>query len=229
MNESKYTMAKKGARFAVVTVAALLLALAALAAEQALSAKPAEAGPCVTGCVVGGGGTTEPPVIVPPNDNFSAATKIEWLKNVSSYMLSTKLATLEPGEPKTHLLNTNDCADYGINNSVWFTITPKYNGNVTFSAGPESNFDTVLRLFQGSSLTSLRLHSCRNSNHVRDPIEVAYGGSGVSETLTTSVNAGETYYLQVSGATAYPWGRLQFSTRWGCYYPSPDQRLCPIS
>ena len=223
MNESKYTVAKKGVRFAMVTLAFLL----ALAAGQALRAKPAEAGMCVVNCVVGGGGTPEPSVIVQPNDNFSAATKIEWLKNVS-YMLNTKLATLEPGEPKTHLLNTIDCADNGINNSVWYTITPKYNGNVTFSAGSESNFDTVLRLFQGSSLTSLQLHSCRNSNHVRAPIDAVYG-TGVSETLTTSVNAGETYYLQVSGATAYPWGRLQFSTRWGCYYPSSDQRLCPIS
>jgi hypothetical protein len=218
MNESKYTETTKAVGFAMVMLVAFLLGLAV---AQAMSANPAEAGICVN-CGGGGGGpvggqSTPPPP--PPTDNFLSASRVPYGQD-SGTQANTTSATLESGEPKPYS-STKDCGKYGIQNSVWYKVTPTYTGTVKFSTA-RSDFDTALGLYQGSSLTLLQQVECSNNN--------VYN---LTDTLTTQVKAGQTYYLQVSGTGnagfGTRWGTMSLLTDWGCYYSSSGLRLCPIS
>ena len=209
MNARTFSVTK-GVRLAMV-ISALLLALAA---GQALSVQSAEA-ICANypDC-----GTTDPGEVVsvpPANDNFSAAKSLPWLQDGSVYG-DTRYATLESGEPKPYSA-TRDCDVLGISNSVWYKVTPKYTGTVKFSTAG-SSFDTVLGLYKGSSLTSLQQVNCSNDN----------SSPNWTDNMTTQVQAGQTYYLQLSGTGGARSGKFRLYADWGCYYYSSDQVLCPV-
>jgi hypothetical protein len=204
MNESKF-MLTNGARLFV----AMLAVLVAVVALQALAAKPAEAL-----CTTNDPNCQNPSPRPPANDNFSAAIS----KSLSSTPVSgsTTFATLQTGEPKPYS-STKDCGIYGISNSVWWKITPNYNGDIKVSTAG-SSFDTVVALYKGSSLTSLQQVNCSNDN----------SSPNWTDNMRADVEAGQTYYLQLSGTGGARSGSYKLDVRWNCYYASYDHRLCPI-
>lgn len=192
-----------------LAAAAAAAAAVALVAGLALSTEPAEAGVFTGDQNTGGGshgsggGGTPPPR--PANDNFSAAMSLPWLQD--GYHNGTTLyAGLESGEP-----TPSSCGGppVRIYNTVWYKITPTYTGTVTF-APSSSNFDAVLTLYTGSSLTSLQGLKC------------FYTVRGQRNPMTTQVQAGQTYYLQLSGNEGY-WGSFSLQVDWGSYYCSECQ------
>lgn len=205
MNESKFTLAN-GARLFV----AMLAVLAALVALQALAAKPAEAL-----CTTNDPNCQNPSPRPPANDDFSAAISKSLLSS-TPVSGSTTFATLQTGEPKP-FSSTRDCGIYGISNSVWWKITPNYNGDIKVSTAG-SSFDTVVALYKGSSLTSLQQVNCSNDN----------SSPNWTDNMVADVDAGQTYYLQPSGTGGARSGTYNLDVRWNCYYASYDHRLCPI-
>jgi hypothetical protein len=209
MNERTFSVTK-GVRLAMVMSALLL----ALAAGQALSAQPAEA-ICANYPDCGTPDPGEVEAVPPANDNFSAAKSLSWLQDGYVYG-DTTYATLQSGEPRPYSA-TRDCGVLGISNSVWYKITPNYTGTVKFSTAG-SSFDTVLGLYKGSSLTSLQQVNCSNDN----------SSPNWTDNMTTQVQAGQTYYLQLSGTGGARSGKFKLYADWGCYYYSYDQVLCPV-
>jgi hypothetical protein len=113
----------------------------------------------------------------PGNDFFANATRVS-----GSFFeeLSTSESTRQSGEPWP------DCVgDTG--HSVWYRY---------YAPGPRSlyvdtsgsDFDTVLALYEGSSLANLNQVDCDDDSW-----------SGHASVLTTSVRGDRTYYIQVSG------------------------------
>jgi len=204
MNESKF-MLTNGKRLFV----AMLAVLAALVALQALDAKPAEA-VCTT---VDPYCPPLPTPSPPANDNFSAAKSLSLGTPVSG---STSFATLQYGEPKPYS-PTSDCGVQGISNSVWFKVTPNNKGTIKVSTAG-SSFDTVLALYKGSSLTSLQQVNCSNDN----------SSPNWTDNMVAAVDAGQTYYLQLSGTGGARSGAYKLDVRWKCYYYSSDQMMCPL-
>jgi hypothetical protein len=204
MNESKFTLAN-GVRLFV----AMLAVVAALVALQALTTKPAEA-ICSNYPNCG----TEPSEPQPPaNDNFSAAKSLSLGTPVYG---NTTYATLQSGEPQPYS-STKDCGIYGISKSVWFKVTPNYKGTIKVSTAG-SSFDTVVALYKGSSLTSLQQVNCSNDN----------SSPNWTDNMVAAVDAGQTYYLQLSGTGGARSGAYKLNVGWKCYYASPDHVLCPI-
>ena len=209
MNESKVTLAN-GARLFV----AMLAVLAALVALQTFGADPAEAR-CAADADCGTTSEPEPSYSPPPNDNFSAAKSLSLWSGTPVYG-STKYATLESGEPKPYSA-TKDCGVLGISKSVWFKVTPYYKGTIKVSTAG-SSFDTVVALYKGSSLTSLQQVNCSNDN----------SSPNWTDNMVAAVDAGQTYYLQLSGTGGARSGTYKLNVGWNCYYTSDDQRFCPI-
>jgi hypothetical protein len=111
---------------------------------------------------------------------------------------STRLATVEPGEP----LHAGDAACFIIpghvyTSTVWFKVTPSASGELYAStANPGTNFDTVLALYTGTALNNLSLVACDNNGDTESPP----GSSPLwSSILHAQVQAGQTYYLQLGG------------------------------
>jgi hypothetical protein len=205
MNESKFTLAN-GARLFV----AMLAVLVAVVALQALAAKPAEAL-----CTTNDPNCQNPSPLPPANDNFSAAKSLSLLSS-TPVSGSTTFATLQSGEPKPYS-STMDCGVLGISNSVWFKVTPNYRGDIKVSTAG-SSFDTVVALYKGSSLTTLQQVNCSNNN----------SSPNWTDNMVANVDAGQTYYLQLSGTGGARSGSYKLDVRWNCYYASDDHRLCPI-
>jgi hypothetical protein len=208
MNESKVTLAT-GARLFV----AMLAVLAALVALQTFGANPAEAR-CAADADCGTTSEPEPSYSPPANDNFSAAKSLS-LSGTTVGGVTTN-ATLESGEPKPYSA-TKDCGVLGISKSVWFKVTPNYKGTIKVSTAG-SSFDTVVALYKGSSLTSLQQVNCSNDN----------SSPNWTDNMVAAVDAGQTYYLQLSGTGGARSGAYKLNVGWKCYYASPDHVLCPI-
>jgi hypothetical protein len=81
---------------------------------------------------------------------------------------TTTRATLQTGEPRPYSPKhpTRDCGIYGISNSMWYKVTaPNYYMSELKLSTRGSNFDTVLAVYEGSSLGTLRPVECSNSNN----------------------------------------------------------------
>jgi PKD repeat protein len=106
----------------------------------------------------------------PGNDDFANAAVAPSLPFSASADISQ--ATIEPGEP-------GPC---GVQQSVWYAITPSTNAVLQADTNGSSFSDTVLNVYRqdGSGLSGLSWRDCR-----------MFGGS-----LSFGVDAGQTYYIQ---------------------------------
>ncbi|MBV9868811.1 MAG: hypothetical protein JO316_25990 [Abitibacteriaceae bacterium] len=135
----------------------------------------------------GGGGTTPtptptpPPTNRPPNDNFANAQALSG--NVGRVSGTNLNATKESGEPN-HASNAGG-------KSVWYRWTAPSNGSVTFST-LGSNFDTLLAVYTGSSVSALKPAAANSSNN-----NVSSANKTSSVSFATA--AGTVYQIAVDG------------------------------
>jgi hypothetical protein len=120
---------------------------------------------------------------------------------------NTSGATMEVGEPLPHS-PTKDCGIFGISNSVWWKVkVPSQFGSngayLKLSTGG-SSFDTVLAVYQGSSLTSLQQVACSNDNTLPN----------WNEPLIERLSSGQTYYVQLSGTGGARSGPYKLNASW---------------
>ncbi len=122
------------------------------------------------------------PHLPPVNDNFSNASLLDMPVSVSG---DTWMATTEMGE-------TAPAACGAIGKTLWYKIIPNTSGILVASTSG-STFDTRFALYTGSELSSLIAISCDDNS----------GLEGTS-LMTANVTAGQTYYLQIGGASFFP-------------------------
>jgi hypothetical protein len=139
---------------------------------------------------------------------------------------TTTDATLEYGEPKPS--SCGSVYPVSIDHSVWYKVTPKYTSYVEFtpfssisSTSFDYSFDIVLNLYKGSSLTSLQRVTC------------TYTKRGTQNPMKTTLQAGQTYYLQLAsnptsrvGGGSYEMGSFSLKVDWGCYVDSYGIEWC---
>jgi endonuclease/exonuclease/phosphatase family metal-dependent hydrolase len=152
----------------------------------------------------------------PPNDPYSSALDLATLvpSTTTGY---TNLATMEAGEPRPYS-PTKDCGITGVSNSVWFKFTygkggevekdhpylpplPSPNASYNFDT-QGSNFDTVLALYEGSSVSTLKQIECSNDNSLpnwNDNLRIPQ----------TKLSVGHTYYVQLTGTGGARSGKYQ--------------------
>jgi alpha-tubulin suppressor-like RCC1 family protein/uncharacterized protein YkwD/plastocyanin/thiol-disulfide isomerase/thioredoxin/uncharacterized membrane protein YphA (DoxX/SURF4 family) len=118
----------------------------------------------------------------PVNDNFAAASALVLPASLSG---DTMMATTQAAEPVPAV-----CGDIG--KTVWYRIVPTETG-ILVASTRGSTFDTRLALYTGSALSDLTAIACDDNS----------GGNGTS-ILITNVTAGQTYYLQLGGASFFP-------------------------
>jgi predicted Zn-dependent protease len=154
------------------------------------------------------------PGFVPANNNFANATPIT-LTGATAQVTGTNVgSTKEAGEPN-HAGNTNV-------HSVWWKWTPASSGSVTITT-LGSNFDTVLGVYTGSTVSSLTQVAAN------DDVEAATSANNSdpnrirTSTVTFTATAGTTYYIAVDGwdgAMASIVLNLSFGTAGGGTPPS---------
>jgi endonuclease/exonuclease/phosphatase family metal-dependent hydrolase len=143
-------------------------------------------------------------VAPPVNDMFSGALGLKdpaTTTNSSSTTTGhTTSATMEAGEPRPYS-PTKDCGNTGHDKSVWFKFTYGGQGGFTPLPSPNasynfdtqgSNFDSVLALYEGSSLGTLRQIECSNDNSLpnsNDKLSIPQ----------SKLSVGKTYYVQLTG------------------------------
>jgi len=110
------------------------------------------------------------------NDAFAAALMLSVPGSASG---SSQGASLESGEPQP-------CGQIGA--TVWYKVQPGATGTLTASTSG-SNYDTVLALYSGSSLTTLTQLGCNDDTSTIDFTSI----------VSASVTAGQTYYIQIGG------------------------------
>ena len=127
---------------------------------------------------------------------------------------TTSGATMEVGEPRPYS-STKDCGIYGVSSSVWWKVTVgRYdlpsrlygstgNAYLRLRTGG-SSFDTVLAVYQGTSLTSLRQIACSNNNALPN----------WTDTLYTPITPGQTYYVQLTGTGGARSGSYVLNSTW---------------
>jgi sugar lactone lactonase YvrE len=125
------------------------------------------------------------PGLVPVNDSFSNAVTIELSNNTAQLTGSNIGATKETGEP-------NHASQPG-GHSVWWKWTAPTTAAVTISTDG-TNFDTVLGVYTGSTVSSLTA--------------IAFNDDAPSRTTLTSLvtfdaTGGTTYYIAVDGWAGY--------------------------
>lgn len=122
------------------------------------------------------------PPLPPVNDNFSEAIPLAMPASVSG---DTWMATTETSEPVP-------AACGAIGKTLWYKIIPNASGILVASTAG-STFNTRLALYTGSELPSLIAMACDDN-------------SGLEGTLllTANITAGQTYYLQMGGASFFP-------------------------
>ena len=130
------------------------------------------------------------PGFVPANNNFANATPIT-LTGASTQATGTNVAsTKEVGEPN-HAGNTNV-------HSVWWKWTAASGGSATITT-LGSNFDTVLGVYTGSTVSSLTQVAAN------DDVEAATSANNSdpkrirTSTVTFNATTGTTYYIAVDG------------------------------
>jgi endonuclease/exonuclease/phosphatase family metal-dependent hydrolase len=146
----------------------------------------------------------------PVNDMFSGALDLATVGSSSTTTGYTTRATMEAGETRPSS-PTKDCGIYGVSNSVWFKFTyggqgglpPLPSPNAYYNFDPQgSNFDTVLALYEGSSLGTLRQIECSNDNSLPD----------WNDNLSipqSKLSVGKTYYVQLTGTGGARFGKYQ--------------------
>jgi hypothetical protein len=150
----------------------------------------------------------------PVNDMFSGALELKYpaATTISSSTTTgyTTSATMETGEPRPSS-PTKDCGIYGVSNSVWFKFTYGGQGGLPLLPYPNasynfdtqgSNFDTVLALYEGSSLGTLRQIECSNDNSLpnwNDNLSIPQ----------SKLSVGKTYYVQLTGTGGARSGKYQ--------------------
>ncbi len=120
------------------------------------------------------------PILRPANDNFTNRIALTGQTVVTNG--ANVLATREPGEP-LHVGKLGDT-------SVWWRWTAPSSTNVTVSTFG-SNFDSLLAVYTGSSVTNLTL--VKNSDDI-DPADGV-----LTSTLSFDTAAGQTYQIAVDG------------------------------
>lgn len=114
----------------------------------------------------------------PANDNFANATVIN---NGNGTVTTTNVgATKEPGEP-VHALNRGGA-------SIWFKYTAPNNGVLKVDT-QGSLTNTLLAVYQGSSLNTLKLVTANDDDNGQFGTSLAYIG----------VQTGQVYYIAVDG------------------------------
>jgi len=135
----------------------------------------------------------------PSNNNFASATTASPPEyHPSSY--STAGATTESGEPAPSC-QTN----FGA--TVWYKFTPSTSGVYQIDT-TGSNYDTVVALYTGSSLTGLSQVACSDD------------ADGLQSIVKPTLTAGTTYRIQVAGYQGAQ-GTLLFDV-WKC----PTSGVC---
>lgn len=115
---------------------------------------------------------------IPVNDNFDRRFKLTG-SNVSTHG-STARSSRENGEPQH--------ADREGGSSVWYTWTAPFSGSVVMTT-KKSRFDTLLAVYEGSSLSSLRRVAAND--------DIAPGK--VASWVRFNVQQGKTYAIAVDG------------------------------
>ena len=115
-----------------------------------------------------------------PHDDFASASEIAALPFADS--LDTGAATLQSGEPQP------TCASAG--STVWYRVAPLQSSRVRVDTSG-SGFDTVLAVYEGADLGTLRAVAC-NDDH----------DSSAQSLLSFFARAGHTYYIQAGGRFA---------------------------
>jgi hypothetical protein len=186
------SLGRREAKLAIAALTALLLALMLLH----VSARPAHA------CLF---------TLSPGTDSFAAAPSLADSETCGSPGApttgNTSGATMEVGEPQPHS-STKDCGIFGISNSVWWKVQvpSRFGSNGAYlklSTGG-SSFDTVLAVYQGSSLTSLQQVACSNDNSLPN----------WNEPLIERLSSGQTYYVQLSGTGGARSGSYSLYSTW---------------
>lgn len=118
----------------------------------------------------------------PPNDFFVNAITLTNTSGVSS--VNTLQATKELNEP-VHAGNAGG-------KSAWWTYQPPADGQLVLST-TNSTFDTLLALYTGSSMSTLKLIAANDD---------APNASGGASTLVLAVRSNQTYRIAVDGFDA---------------------------
>jgi hypothetical protein len=149
-------------------------------------------------------------VAPPVNDMFSSALDLATVGSSSTTTGYTTSATMEVGEPRPYS-PAKDCGIYGVSNSVWFKFTYGGQGGLPPLLAPNayynfdtqgSNFDTVLALYEGSSVDTLKQMECSNDNSLpnwNDNLSIPQ----------TKLSVGKTYYVQLTGTGGARSGNYQ--------------------
>ena len=85
------------------------------------------------------------------------------------------------------------CASQDGDGDIWFVYTAAATGNTTFETCG-SDFDTVLRLFEGPDCASL---TCLEGND--DACELSFGTNNYASRISPFLTAGTSYLIQVEG------------------------------
>lgn len=133
----------------------------------------------------------------PTNDDFASAKVLARISDEA--WGSTSGATRETGEPNPST---------GVGPSIWWKWVPTSTGRVTLSTYG-SNFDTVLGVYVGSSVSTLtKLITNDNAN-----------ADTKTSAVTFNANAGSTYRIVVAGKAAGDGGTVRLN---GLAYPTND-------
>lgn len=126
----------------------------------------------------------------PANDNFASATPITFSGTTTQVTGTNVASTKEPGEPN-HATNSNV-------HSVWWKWTPASNGSATITT-LGSNFDTVLGVYTGSTVSSLTEVASNDDVEAATSANSSNPNRIRTSTVTFSATSRTTYYIAVDG------------------------------
>ena len=132
--------------------------------------------------------------VPPTNDAFADAVEVTEPLPFTDTQDTTE-ATLEDGEP---LLDDFNCG-FGVSNTVWYAYSPTVDTTVSANTFG-SDFDTVLGVWEGTSLDSLTLVGC---------VDDAFG---LQSRIVFLAETGTDYRIQVGGFDGDS-GTLEFKVR----------------
>ena len=121
----------------------------------------------------------------PANDAFASARTATTLPFAPA-TLSTAAATTQTSEKTSCTPPGAAAANYG--KTVWFKYVPPVDMTIDASTAG-SNFNTVMALYSGTTLSGLSVRGCNNDATT----------STTTSRLRTTLGAGVTYYFQVGG------------------------------
>jgi CSLREA domain-containing protein len=135
-----------------------------------------------------GGGGPCAPAAAPANDSFANAQGLTLGSDVHGTTIG---ATTEPGEPLSCTPSGRSSpVPYG--STVWYKLAAASSGTLVVTT-EGSDFDTVLAVWTGSSVSNLTQAGCNDDT---------FGGQKAGDTASTvqvPVTSGQTYYIQAGG------------------------------